>query len=175
MSTILQDLSGTLCQMDDVLVFGKTQQEHDDRLTAVLARIRDAGVNPDKCVFSKWQVKLLGHIVDQNGIQQDPDKTSAIDMMPKPTNLTELRQFMGMVNHLGKFSLRIAELTQPLRELLSSKNAWVWNLVNETRNSLPLRSSSGAALLQKDHEGNWRPVAVASKVHDRHRTMLCSN
>ena len=67
-------------------------------------------------------MKFLGHIVDQNGIQSDPDKTSAIDMMPKPTNLTDLRQFMGMVNHLGKFYPRI---TQPLRELLS---AWVWNL-----------------------------------------------
>lgn len=74
--------------MDDVLVFGKTQQEHDDRLTAVLERIRDARVtlNPDKCVFSKRQVKFLGHIVNQNGIQPDPDKTSAIDMLPKPTN-----------------------------------------------------------------------------------------
>ena len=77
MSTILQDLSGTLCQMDDVLVFGKTQQEHDDRLTAVLQRIKDAVVflNPDKCVFSKRQVKFIGHIVDQMGFNQT---------MPKP-------------------------------------------------------------------------------------------
>ena len=190
MSTILQDLSGTLCQMDDVLVFGKTQQEHDDRLTAVLQCIKDAGVtlNPDKCVFSKRQVKFLGHIVDQNGIQPDPDKTSAIDMMPKPTNLTELRQFMGMVNHLGKFSPRIAELTQPLRELLSSKNAWVWNPSHESAfhkvksettkpailchydpaadTKISADASSyglGAALLQKDHGGNWRPVAFASR------------
>ena len=62
MSTILLDLSGTISQMDDVLVFGKTQQEHDDRLTAVLLeRIRDAEVTikPDKFVSSKWQVNII--------------------------------------------------------------------------------------------------------------------
>ena len=79
--------------MDDDLVFGKTQQEHDDRLTTVLECIKDAGVtlNSDKRVFSKWQVKFFGHIVDQSGIQTDPHKTSAIDMMFTLTNLTELR------------------------------------------------------------------------------------
>ena len=89
--------------MDNILVFVKTQQEHNDSLTTVLEQIKDAGVslNPDKCVFSKRQVKFLGYIANQNGIQSDPDKTSAIHIMPKPTNLTELRQFMGMVNHLG--------------------------------------------------------------------------
>ena len=76
MSDILQDIEGKLCQMDDVLVFGSSQEEHDDRLKAVLKRIEEAGMtlNPDKCAFSRHQIKFLGHIVDQKGIQADPEK-----------------------------------------------------------------------------------------------------
>ena len=47
--------------------------------------------------------------------------------MDAPTNITELRRFMGIVNQLGKFSPRIAEISSPLRELLSTKNDWLWD------------------------------------------------
>jgi len=57
--------------------------------------------------------------VDENGIHADPDKVSAIVKMEAPTNVSELRRFMGMTNQLGKFSHQLAELTQPLRQLLS--------------------------------------------------------
>ena len=46
--------------------------------------------------------------------------------MDAPTNLSDLRRFLGMANQLGKFSPRLAEITQPLRELLSSKKTWLW-------------------------------------------------
>lgn len=46
--------------------------------------------------------------------------------MKPPTNVSELRRFMGMVNQLGKFTSNLAELTQPLRQLLSKKSAWLW-------------------------------------------------
>lgn len=83
-------------------------------------------MNPEKCAFSKITVKFLGHLIDENGIQADPDKTVAILKMEPPRNVPELRRFMGMANQLGKFSHRLAELNQPLRELLSSKRSWVW-------------------------------------------------
>ena len=51
--------------------------------------------------------------------------------MEKPKTLTELRRFMGMVNQLGKFSPNIAQLSKPLRELLSTKRAWVWGQPQE--------------------------------------------
>ena len=65
--------------MDDVLVFGKNQQEHDSRLQKVLKRIETAGatLNPDKCEVSKTSVKFLGHVIDGKGISADPDKTKA--------------------------------------------------------------------------------------------------
>ncbi len=85
-------------------MFGATE-EHQQCLEAVLKRIEEAGatLNKDKCEFCKDSIKFLGHIIDQNGIQSDPDKTSAVIQMPIPQSLTDLRRFMGLVNQLGNF------------------------------------------------------------------------
>jgi hypothetical protein len=83
-------------------------------------------VNKEKCVFGVDKVKYLGHVVDQEGIRADPDKTAAIQEMRPPTNVSELRRFMGMANQLGKFSQNLAQISRPLRELLSAKSTWVW-------------------------------------------------
>ena len=69
---------------------------------------------------------FLGHIVSKEGISPDPAMIVAIKKMDPPTNVPGVRRFLGMVNQLGKFSKRIAELSTPLHELLSSKNAWTW-------------------------------------------------
>ena len=60
------------------------------------------------------------------GIRVDPDKTAAIKNMCTPKSVTDLRRFMGMVNHLGKFSSRIATISEPLRACFSTKNTWTW-------------------------------------------------
>ena len=108
--------------------FWKDQKEHDTRLTTALKRIQAAGVtlNKDKCEFNKTSLTFLGHTIDEKGISPDPQKTEAIRKMTSPKSTTELRQFMGMVNQLGKFSPWIADLSKPMRELLSSKRAWNW-------------------------------------------------
>lgn len=108
--------------IDDVIVFGSNQEEHDARLGATLRHITIT-LNMEKCAFCKTSLKFLGHIIDQDGIRADPDKTAAIQRMETPKNITDLRRFMGMVNQLGKFSPNISDLNQPLRALL---NAWVW-------------------------------------------------
>ena len=107
--------------------------------------------------------------------------------MKPPNNVSELRRFMGMVNQLGKFSPNLADLTQPLRELLSKKHAWLWGtdqeqafaaikaeLSNaptltlydqEAETKISADASSyglGAVLLQKS-TSEWRPVAFASR------------
>ena len=123
MSKILEGLEGVVCQMDDVLVFGATQEQHNQRLIAMLDRIKTAGVllNKVKCKFSVSSVKFLGHIVNKDGIKADPGKMAAILNIKPPQNISELRRFMGLANQLGKFSCHLAHLTHPLRELLSSK------------------------------------------------------
>ena len=92
MSEILRGLSGVVCMMDYVLVHGKTTQEHDERLYAVLSKLSDAGVtlNPDKCRFSTNSVKFLGHVVNQQGIGPDPEKINAILQVPTPNNVRDI-------------------------------------------------------------------------------------
>ena len=189
MSRILAGCKGVLVHHDDVLVYGATQQEHDANLLVALKRLEKANVtlNPDKCKFSRTSIDFLGQIVDKNGIRPDPAKTQAMLEIEPPQSVSDLRRFMGMVNQLGKFSPRLAELSQPLRELLSIKNVWTWgpaqdrafsNVKEEmtkptvlamydvkARTKISADASSfglGAALLQ--HDGtDWKPVAYASR------------
>ena len=189
MSAILEGLEGVLCVMDDVLVFGKTKAEHDKRLFAVLQQIQKTGItlNTDKCEFWHDKLTFLGHVVNKEGISPDPAKIAAIKEMGPPTNTTEVRRFLGMVNKLGKFSKRTAELSSPLCELLSSKNAWTWgdkqeeafanikieliqptilalyNPTAETKISADASSHSLGAVLLQLNEFLWQPVAYASR------------
>ena len=74
MSEVLAGLEGVLCLMGYVLDFGKSAEEHDARLLAVLQLIQQAGVtlNPDKCEFNKTSLNFLGHLLDHRGVQADP-------------------------------------------------------------------------------------------------------
>ena len=93
MSKLLCGLEGIVCQMDDVLIFGKTKEEHDIRLTKALDRIHSAGVtlNREKCLFGQDSIKFLGHVVNKQGISADPDKVAAITQMKAPQNISALR------------------------------------------------------------------------------------
>jgi len=105
--------------MDDILVHGSIQEQHDLRLRKVLERIKTAGVtlNKQKSEFGKTTVRFLGHIIDQEGSRADPEKIASIETFPEPKNRKELRRFFGMVNYLGKFSPLLSEKTGALREL----------------------------------------------------------
>ena len=97
MGQILEGLDGVLCQMDDVLVFGSNQQEHDFRLHAVLKAIKAAGVtlNSEKCSFSVDKLKFLSHVISRDGVSADPDKTKAILQMKPPTKHHRAQTFYG--------------------------------------------------------------------------------
>lgn len=108
LTQVLEGLEGTLCDVDVLLVFWGTCKEHDARLPKVLNRLEQKGLTlNEKCQFAGTQVKFLGHIISAEGIQADPDKIKAITKMPEPKNTTDVKQFLGMVNYVGKFSLTL--------------------------------------------------------------------
>ena len=123
MSDILAGLEGVVCMIDDILIHGSTQEEHDQRLAAVLERLQQAKVTINQSVSSP-KVKFLGQILDGSGVQPDPDKVEAIQAMKAPTNITEVRRFLGMINQLSKFTPNLAQMAKSLRDLLCKKNQW---------------------------------------------------
>ena len=183
MSTLLEGIDGVVCLMDDILIHGTTQDEHDSRLEA-------AGVtlNKEKCEFSQKQVPFLGQIVNHSGIRPDPGKVRAAQEFPAPTNVGAVRRFLGMVNQLSKFSPHLADMTKPLRELLKKDRAWVWGdpqqqafdnvkatlttapilaLFDPTRETIVSADAScyglGAVLLQQQPNGEIKPVSYNSR------------
>ena len=133
MLTELEGLEGVICVMDNILVHGRTQAEHDKRLDSVLARLAKAKItsNPDKCEFSKHQLKFAGHNLSAHGIGPDTEKTAATERMERSRNVSELRRFLGMINHQQKFIENLSEKTRPLHDLLSNKNEWLWGSAQE--------------------------------------------
>lgn len=72
--------------MNDVLIFGHTQQKHDRWLHSGVSKIQKAGLklNADKCEFNKSEVSFPGHAINHHGISHDPQKTDAVLSMDKP-------------------------------------------------------------------------------------------
>ena len=145
----LEGLEGVICIMDDILVHGKTQKEHDERLEAVLTRLIRARItlNPEKGEFSRKQLKFAGHSLSAQVIGPHPDKTEAIEKMERPQNVAELRRFLGMINHQQKFIENLSEKTMPLRDLLSSKNEWHWGQAQEESFSRSKKEMTQAPVL----------------------------
>ena len=119
-TSIISDISGSANSQEDFVVWGKTLQEHDERLRKVFLKIRESGLklNKTKCQVRKQSIVFLGHIISSEGIKIDPSRTEAITKMPLPRSVNELQRFLGLVNYQGKFIPNLADHTTPLWNLL---------------------------------------------------------
>ena len=70
----------------------------------------------------------MGFVINKDGVKADPRKTKAILEMPDPTDVAELRRFLGMVNYLGRYLQNLSTVLQPVTELLEKDRAWTWGL-----------------------------------------------
>ena len=124
---------GTIGIADDIVIFGKSEQEHDNHLHGMLTRCRNTGLklNPDKCKIKQKKIKFYGVICGEDGVQPDPSKVSALKQMAPPTNKQELQAFLGLATYMGPFISDLSTLTAPLRELVKENSLFDWNSAHQ--------------------------------------------
>ena len=120
--------------IDDICVFSKSPEDHLEDLEETLDTLRRAGltVNKKKCNFMKSEVRFLGYIVSERGIEIDPDKFRAISEFPRPHDLKSLMRFLGLCSWLHNFIPSMAEICEPLNNLKRKGVPFVWSEDCET-------------------------------------------
>ena len=187
----LGDVPRTCKVVDDVLAWDTTYNEHIKHVWQILQRCEDNGItlNGEKFVFGADRVEFCGYEISADGYSPDQRKTRAIAEFPRPGCVTDLRSFLGLVHQLGAFSPEISAASEPLRQLLRPKNAWVWtedhtNAFNGVKKLLvsppvleffdPARRTVletdaarlkglGFCLRQQDEHGQWKLVQCGSR------------
>ena len=114
--------------IDDVLVHSAGVTEHLEHLRAVLTLMREANLHLKlaKCTFGTPEVAFLGHVVSAEGVSTDPAKITAIQTMPAPANLKELRAFLGLTGYYRRFVPGYATVATPLHDLVNQAPSWRW-------------------------------------------------
>ena len=89
---------------DDILVSGVDEEDHFNNLDKVLQRLESGclTLKKSKCVFGVDSIENLGHIIVKNGLHPSPEKVKAIAEAPTPTNVTELKLFLGLINYYNR-------------------------------------------------------------------------
>ena len=113
--------------LDDIIVATETFEEHLKWVEIMLNKLVDARlkVNIEKCEFCCSSVTYLEFLLDQDGLRPDPDRVTALLNYPTPTNLRQLRGFLGIVNWYERFIKHCTDLKVPLLKLLRKKAALV--------------------------------------------------
>ena len=90
--------------IDDILIMSETFDKHITSVKKVLNTLRNNGIKikASKCEFFKPNVTFLGHVIGRDGIIKSPDFIKKIAEYSLPTNVTELQQFLGLVNFQQK-------------------------------------------------------------------------
>lgn len=189
MDRILHGLKGIISYMDDILVVGATDTEHDQHLNALLERLNNNNIriNKEKSIIGAQQVEFLGYRIDKQGIKPTHDKIETLRRFKYPTSKDEVKSFLGFLTFLSRFLPNLSTLTYPLRILLKKGKAFEWGstqcdafnrikeLITEESHLVCFDPSKKTrvvtdaspvglgAILMQEHNGIWRPVAYASK------------
>jgi hypothetical protein len=109
--------------LDDILVYSDSWEKHLQHLQLVLDKLRGAQfyAKLSKCSFGQTSIQYLGHIISDQGVATDPEKTSVMEQWPIPTTITELRGFLGLTGYYRKFVQNYGIITKPLTQLLAKK------------------------------------------------------
>ncbi|XP_063390024.1 uncharacterized protein K02A2.6-like [Cydia fagiglandana] len=202
MVNLLRDIPDVVVFFDDILIKSRDLDSHVKAIKQVFTILQASGLKlkKKKCDFLSRQVEYLGFIVDENGVRVNPDKIKPIVNMPHPTNTTELKSFLGMVNFYGKFVKNLSGYLGPLYELLKKGRHFTWGKIQNdafeyvkkllcstevlahydmTRTTVVTCDASarglGAILAQRLPGGEERVVAYASRAlteHEKHYSQI---
>lgn len=115
--------------LDDIIVFSQTFEDHISKLDSVFKRIQEAGLKiaPKKCFIFQKQVSFLGHVVNSQGISSDPSKIEAVKSWPIPSNVKEVRAFLGTCSYYRKFIKDFSKIAKCLHRLTEKNVIFKWN------------------------------------------------
>jgi hypothetical protein len=128
MDQILEQCPGCIGIADDVAVFGSSEEEHNKNLHQLMKVARKYGLvfNPEKCDIKVPRIKFFGCIYDSTGVHPDPEKVEEIQKLSPPTNVTEIQQFLGIVQYMSPFIPNLADHTEILRLMTKKDTEWSW-------------------------------------------------
>lgn len=114
--------------LDDIVIYSDTYDNHITHLTKVFERLSRHGLtcHPKKCRLGTTEISFLGHLVDSEGIQKQPEKLNAIREFPIPHRVKELRSFLGVCNWYSQFVDNYTDTITPLTNLLKQGTKWRW-------------------------------------------------
>ena len=185
LDSIFLDIPGVTGIADDMIIYGRDDQEHDGNLLNFLevCRNNNLTLNAEKMQFRLPKVSFFGHTWSDKGLSPDPKKIEAVKRMEMPQDVETMRSFLGLVNYLNRFSPHLAELSDPLREICRQKMefkltpackvAFQWTKEEISKNvTLPYFNPNTSTILQTDASKrglravllqNSKPVMFASR------------
>src|SRR5436305_13552927 len=159
MQMVLGELFYTIAPVyiDDIIVHSRTFEEHLEDVGRVFERIQGANLKlgPEKCKFCFEEIKFLGHILGKDGIRTDPTKIEKVKNYPRPTNITQLRGFLGLAKYYRKFIKDFAKIAKPLNELTKGFRSKPL----EMRDGIKMKRKKSETEKNKNDDefmGNWR-------------------
>ena len=136
MDHVLSGLQGIelFVYMDDIVIYGKSLEDHSNKLRALLGRLKEAGLTlqPEKCHFLKKQIAYLGHVISEDGLKPDSGKIEAVKNFPIPKRRKNIKQFLGLVGYYRRFIPEFAKIAKPLNLLLKGGVPFKWTEIQQS-------------------------------------------
>ncbi|TYK04048.1 pol protein [Cucumis melo var. makuwa] len=152
--------------IDDILIYSKTEAEHDEHLRMVLQTLRDNKLYAkfSKCEFWLKQMSFLGHVVSKAGVSLDPAKKEAVTSWPRPSTVSEVRSFLGLAGYYRRFVEKFSRIATPLTQLTRKGASFIWSKACEDSfQNLKQKLVTAPVLTVPDGSGSFVIYSDASK------------
>ena len=152
--------------LDDLLIYSKTQEEHDIHVRKVLERLRKYGLYAklEKCSFDSEQVEFLGYTISSKGIFMDPAKVKTILEWQPPRSVRDVQCFLGFANFYRKFIWNYSKIVLPLTQLTKKNQAFVWTIEADTTFTQLKEAFTSAPILA--HIDPEKPFTIEADASD---------